>query len=157
MYIFNSRCETLTVVLRPTRKVVVGAQVVVEPGLSARFERGIFTTEDEDTAIQLREKIAKSKDRSIVEIGDEEALAFERAAKVLNQREAMSAPSMSKTLNPSLVEKEPAEKIICPICDPPKTFKSQKDLNLHLLGHRPGVSTKTTESPKTIAIAEPKP
>lgn len=140
MYIFNSLTETLTVVLRPKKKLVVGSQVVVEDGLVARFDHGIFTTEDEEAAKLLREKISKTHDRTIVEIGSEEERAFERAAKVMNTREAMSAPSMSKTLNPSIAERAPAEKIICPICDPEKEFKSQKDLNLHLLSHRPGVS-----------------
>lgn len=138
MYIFNSRFDTLTVVLRPTRKVVIGTQVVVEEGLRARFEQGLFTTEDEETAELLRQKIKKSRDLNVVEISAEDRMAFERAAKLKNVRESTTAPALSRAFA-AAPSKEPAEKIICPICDPPKEFKTQKDLNLHLMEHRPGV------------------
>jgi len=149
MFFFNSRSDTLTVVLRPTRKVVVGTQVIVEEGIKARFEQGIFTTESEEVAQLLRDKIKKTNDRDIVEIGNEEETAFERAKKLLNQRAPSSAASMSKTLNPSIVEREPAEKIVCPICDPAREFKTQRDLNLHLMGHRPGMTP-----PPAVKMAE---
>jgi len=156
MYIFNSRLDTLTVVLRPTRKVVVGTQVIVEEGARARFVNGIFSTDEPEIAELLRQKIKKSGDREVVEIGSEEELAFKRAGALKNQREATTAPSLSKTLNPSLAERALDEPIICPICDPEKKFKTQKDLNLHLVGHRPGITpAPDVEAPNHIQAPPP--
>lgn len=146
MYVFNSRFNTLTVVLRPTRRVIVGTQVIKEDGISAHFERGIFTTEDEETAQLLRDKIKKTRDNSIVEIGSAEERAFQEAEKAKNIREAVTAAEVSKVA-PGPKIAEASKPTTCPICD--KVFKDQKSLNLHLVSHRPDVQiTKPLEPAK---------
>ena len=67
MFIFNSRFNTLRVVLRPSKRLIVGTQVVKEDGLAAVFERGLFITEDEETAQLLRDKIKKTEGPKIAE------------------------------------------------------------------------------------------
>lgn len=153
MFIFNSRFNTLTVVLRPVRRVIVGTQVVTEEGLVARFENGLFTTEDEDTAKLLREKIKKSRDGSnIIEITSEDELAFAKLKGPKNVREAVTAAEVSK-VNPAqakLAERSNAP-IKCLICD--KEFKDQRSLNIHLVSHRPDVQVApAAQAPK---LAEP--
>lgn len=152
MFIFNSRLNTLRVTLRPSKRLIVGTQVVKEEGLTAVFERGIFTTEDADTAQLLRDKIKKTKDTGIIEIGAEDERAFNYLKKGKNVRTAVTAAEVSK-VNPqqtvAMTEKDQALK--CPICD--KTFKNQKGLNIHLVSHRPDVqlAADKTEAPEAAA------
>lgn len=142
MYIFNSRYNTLMVVLRPVKKIVVGTQVIKEDGLVARFDRGIFTTEDEETAKLLREKIKKTRDPNIVEIGDVEDRAFALLKKgSKNVRTSVTAAEVSKTSPGAKIEEQGSLK--CLICD--KVFKNQKSLNIHLISHRPDVQVAKAE------------
>jgi hypothetical protein len=139
MFIFNSRFDTLTVVLRPTKRLVIGTQVVKEDGLVAHFERGIFMTEDAETAQLLRDKLKKSHDTNVVEITSEDELAFARLKGGKNVRRAVTAAEISK-VNPTQAPKmteEAGTALKCPICD--KVFKNQKSLNLHLTSNRPDV------------------
>lgn len=144
MYIFNSRYNTLRVVLRPSKRLVVGTQVVKEDGLAAVFVNGIFTTEDEETANLLRGKIKQTNDRTIIEIGDIEERAFKLLKGKKNVRTAVTAAEVSKT-NPGpakLAEPEPGTALNCVICESmgvKKAFKNQRALNLHLVSHRPDV------------------
>jgi hypothetical protein len=142
MFIFNSRINTLTVILRPSRRTVIGTEVVHEGSLKARFENGLFTTDDPEVAELLRKKVELTHDRGIVEIASEEELAFRKAQKALNSRTAVTAAETSKAIAGPIKLEEKAEgsdTVKCPICDPPKHFKNQKALNMHLLSHRPGV------------------
>lgn len=165
MFIFNSRYNTLTVVLRPVRRIVVGTQVVKEDGLSAHFDRGIFTTEDEETAQLLRDKIKKTRDPNVVEITSVDQRAFSLLKKgSKNIRHAVTAAEISKT-NPAqakLSEQEPGTALNCVICESmgvKKAFKNQKALNLHLISHRADVQvSKPLEAAKAAeAKVEEKP
>jgi hypothetical protein len=162
MFIFNSRFNTLMVVLRPVRRTVIGTQVIKEEGLTVQFERGIFTTEDAEVAQLLRDKIKKSHDTNIVEITSEDARAFEYLkAGAKNVRKAVTAAEISKVnpgQAPQMVEAGTALK--CPICD--KLFKNQKSLNIHLVSHRPDVqiskplaASKMAEAPAPEAKDAP--
>lgn len=166
MYIFNSRYNTLRVTLRPAKRLVVGTQVVKEDGLTAVFERGIFTTDDADTAQLLRDKIKKTNDPNIVEIGDVEERAFRLLKKGgPNVRKHVTAAEISKT-NPGakLTEQDPGTALNCVICEAmgvKKAFKNQRALNLHLVSHRPDVQVtkpldeaKAAEGPKVQEKAE---
>lgn len=152
MFTFNSKIPTLTVVLKPSRRIMVGTQVVVEPGESARFSRGLFTTEDAAVAELLRAVIRKTKD-NIVELTHEDELAFEKIQGALNQRGPISAASLGKSSlrsAPTVAETVDPRDLSCPICDPPKQFKNQRSLNLHLVSHRPGVNV--AEKPTVIDL-----
>lgn len=158
MFVFNSRYNTLRVVLRPSKRLIVGTQVVKEDGACAVFERGIFTTDDPEIAQMLRDKIQKTKDVNIVEIGDVEERAFKLLKKgAKNSRNMVTAAEISKVnpqVAPTLAEKDQALK--CPICD--KTFKNQKGLNIHLVSHRPDVQIAATKAEAPAAapkISEP--
>lgn len=166
MFIFNSRAHTLTVVLKPSKKIVVGTEVVREPGMKAEFQNGIFTTEDENVAAALRATIKRTGEREIVEITSEDLRQFSGRHAAKNIRQATSAAESSKALNTSRItlqadEQEQAAQ--CPICD--QKYKSQRDLNRHLISHRPGVQLSETpavvpgpsisERPAAVVPAEP--
>ena len=141
MFIFNSRFNTLMVVLRPTKKLVIGTQVVTETGARAEFKNGIFTTEDAEIAQLLRDKIKTSHDRDIVEINDEAQRAFVKLKKGgKNVRTGITAadlktPALASSIK--VAEPESDKALTCLICD--KVFKNQKSLNIHLVSHRPEV------------------
>lgn len=145
MFIFNSRFNTLRVTLRPSKRLVIGTQVVKEDGLTAVFDHGIFTTEDEETAQLLREKIKKTNDHNIVEIGDVEDRAFRLLKKkdknVRNMVTAAEISKMDPKPAPRVEERDQALK--CPICD--KVFTKQRGLNIHLVSHRPDVQVSHPE------------
>ena len=129
-FIFNSRYETLTVVLHPTKKLVVGGEVIKEEGLKARFTNGLFETEDPDIAERLRKKI--KGDPNVVEITSEDQRAFAVGAKALNQREAATALDMKgEKEKASLTEKV---NLVCPICD--QRFTAKADYDVHMVSHR---------------------
>lgn len=163
MFIFNSRYNTLTIVLRPSRRTVIGTQVVKEDGLSAQFERGIFMTEDPEVAQLIRDKIKKSRDSNVVEITSEDERAFAIMKKGdKNLRQAVTAVDVSK-VNPgqsARLAEEPGTALKCVICD--KLFKNQKALNIHLVSHRADVqlakpleATKAAEAKLEEKTAEP--
>lgn len=151
-YIFNSRVQTLTVVLKPSSRTFVGTEMVKAPGLKAHFERGLFKTEDEDIAARLRKLIASGQEKEVVELTNLDEL-FYKTKKQQNQRKAISAVEDSKGLNATVVaeKKVEADGFDCVICE--KKFKTQKALNMHLVSHRPGVQVQ--ESPK-VALSPDK-
>lgn len=143
MYVFSSRFRTLTVVLKPSRKIVVGTEIVREPGLSARFENGVFQTEDSETAELLRKKT--KGDHNVVEITEADQAAFSHPKPALNERGTVSsvtlkAPETSKTVK--IEEKTADAGLTCPVCE--KTFKTRQALDLHLVGHRAAVKIEET-------------
>jgi hypothetical protein len=142
MFYFNSRSETLTVVLTPSIKQVVGTQVILTPGKKARFVGGMFMTEDAEVAQLLRDAMKRSDARDIVEITAEDQRIFS-TKKAKNQRGPVTALQSSKAAAAgrlSVPEKaDEAEQLTCPICDPPKPFATRRALNMHLVSHRPGV------------------
>jgi len=142
MYTFNARCQALTVVLKPSSRTFVGTELVKLPGVKAHFERGLFQTEDEETATLLRKVITSGKEREVVELPDPDDL-FYTPKKARNQRTPISAAESSKALNPTVIAEKPAASFDCVICE--KKFKNQKDLNLHLVSHRPGVQVEETK------------
>ena len=75
-YVFNARCQALTVVLKPSSRTFVGTEMVKVPGIKAHFERGIFQTEDEETATLLRKVISSGKEREVVELTDLDDLFY---------------------------------------------------------------------------------
>lgn len=129
MFIFNSMYDTLTLVLKPGRKLVVGAEVVREPGVRVEFVNGLYQTEDEEIAKAIRAKI--KNDRTIIEVTSEDQLAFERAAKALNQRTATSALDVKGPEKVVLAEKQDLK---CPICD--EVLKTSQLLKVHMVNHR---------------------
>lgn len=145
MYVFNSWAQTLTVVLRPSRKLVVGAEIIREPGLSARFERGVFTTDDPEVAELLRKKIAK--DLKVTEITSEDLRVFEVPKAAPNVRTAVSAQDLSKVTHekPVVKEKTEASPLECPVCQ--KAFTSKQNLNIHLVSHRQAVKDVGEQKP----------
>jgi len=151
MYTFNSRVSTLTVVLKPSSRTFIGTELVKLPGLKAKFERGLFQTENEELATALRKLIASGKEREVVELTNLEEL-FYKSKKALNQRTAISAAADSKGLNPTVLaeKKVEVEGFDCVICE--KKFKTQKALNMHLVSHRPGVQVE--EKPKAAEAVE---
>lgn len=146
MFVFRSLAQTLTVVLRPTKKVVVGTEVIREQGLRAQFTKGIFETDDNATAELLR-KVMK-KDGTIIEITEDERQAVEAAIKAesktpLNQRGAVSAADLKgKSDKPQVAEKVTPMK--CPLCD--QEFKSRQNLDIHLVSHRASVQAIKEEA-----------
>jgi hypothetical protein len=155
MYIFNSRINTLTIILRPSRRTVVGSEVISEPSIKARFENGLFMTEDPEVAELIRKKVALTHDSGVVEITSEEELAFERSKKVLNSRVAITAAETSKAVAGGvtrLEEKTATDLVKCPICD--KAFKNQKALNMHLLSHRPGIKASADKAAAAVTLGE---
>jgi hypothetical protein len=143
MYIFNSRCQALTVVLKPSSRTFIGTELVKNPGLKAHFERGLFKTEDEEIATRLRKLIASGQEREVVELTNLDEL-FYKTKKQQNQRKSISAAEDSKGLNAAVVAEKTveAEGFDCVICE--KKFKTQKALNMHLVNHRPGVQVEET-------------
>lgn len=150
-YIFNSRVQTLTIALKPSSRVFVGAEVIRTPGLKARFERGLFKTEDEEAATLLRKLIESGQEKEVVELTNLDDL-FYKSKKARNQRSAVTASEDSKALNPTVVrEKDPEKAIKCVICG--KEFKNQRDLNMHLVAHRPGVKVGEEKLPSELTVA----
>lgn len=143
MFTFNSRCQALTVVLKPSSRTFVGTELVKVPGIKAHFERGLFQTEDEETATLLRKLITSGREREVIEITNLDDL-FYKPKKARNQRAPISAVEDSKALNPTVVAEKAAEQgFDCVICE--KKFKNQKALNMHLVSHRPGVQVEETK------------
>jgi len=147
MYTFNARCQALTVVLKPSSRTFVGTEMVKTPGLRAHFERGLFQTEDEETATRLRKLIASGQEREVVELTNLDEL-FYKVKGHKNQRGPIAAVEDSKGMNATKVEeKTPEQGFDCVICE--KKFKNQKALNMHLVSHRPGVQVEVTEKAPT--------
>ena len=147
-YVFNARCQALTVVLKPSSRTFVGTEMVKVPGIKAHFERGIFQTEDEETATLLRKVISSGKEREVVELTDLDDL-FYKPKKSRNQRGPIPAAEDSKALNTTVVAEKPAEQgFDCVICE--KKFKNQKTLNMHLVSHRPGVQVSEPVAPEKL-------
>lgn len=138
MFIFNALYDTLTVILRPSKKMVVGAEVIREPGLKAEFVHGVFKTEDQEIADLLRKKI--KGDRMVLEVTSEDQLAFERGTKALNQRGPSSALDLKTDSEKARLVEKPVGELKCPICD--SAHKTQAALNLHLVSHRSSVQEK---------------
>jgi hypothetical protein len=158
MVYFNSRNLTLTVILKPSARTFTGEGVVKTPGIRAHFVGGMFQTDDEETIKRLRALIQSGQETEIVELPDINSRVY-NVKKSRNLRGPAAADELSKTLNPATVrmgEKDTKdETLTCPICDPPKQFKNQKALNLHLVSHRPGVQIH--EAPEPAAQVEEKP
>lgn len=148
MYTFNSRTQTLTVVLKPSIRQIVGAEVVKTNSLVARFERGIFQTEDDEVAKLLRDIVKRTNDHTIVEIDSEAKRAFEIAKNKLNTRDPLTAADTSEK---GVSLKEDTSELTCPICE--KKFRGIKNYQLHLINHRPGMAPKAEEKP-AVSIAE---
>lgn len=146
MFVFSSWYQTLTVVLRPSKKIMVGAQLVVEPGLSARFQRGMFTTDDPEVAELLRQKV--KYDHRIVEV-TAEAAAFESPKAAPNQRGPATALDLKMDAKTKLEEKSLGE-LKCPICD--KQFKTNQNLSIHMVTHR--APLQVTDTPEEKPKAE---
>lgn len=147
MFIFNSLYDTLTVVLKPGRKLVVGAEVVREPGLRVEFKNGVFETEDADLAEALRAKI--KGDKTVIEITSEDQRAFDRSVKAMNQRGPTTALDIKTDQEKVKIAEKAATNLQCPICD--EKFKTQQAYNLHMVGHRAQAkaAAKAEEKPET--------
>lgn len=145
-YIFNSRVLTLTIVLKPSSRMMTGTQVVKIPGLSAHFVNGLWQTENEEAAGLLRNLIQKGQAGEVIELTNIDELVYQ-PKKTLNRRQAIAASETSKGLNPTAVAEKPAESesFDCVICQ--KKFKTQKALNMHLVSHRPGVQIEQPVAP----------
>jgi hypothetical protein len=149
MFVFRSLTQSLTVVLRPTKKIVVGTEVIREPGLRAEFTKGIFETDDEQTAELLR-KVMK-KDQTIIEITEADRQAVEASIKAesntpLNLRGPVTASSVKGTGSKPKVE-EKVTPMKCPLCD--EEFKSRQNLDIHLVSHRQSVQA-VKEAEKSV-------
>lgn len=130
MFIFNSMYDTLTLVLKPGRKLVVGAEVVREPGVRVEFVNGLYQTEDEEIAKAIRAKI--KNDRTVIEVTSEDQRAFEQQVKAPNQRTATSA--LDVKTGPEKVTLTEKQDLKCPICD--EVLKTSQLLKVHMVNHR---------------------
>ena len=144
-YFFNSRPQTLTVVLKPAVRTFIGTQMVKQPGLKAIFTNHVWETDDAEAAELLRSFIEKGKEREVVELTNLDELVY-KPKKSQNIRRALTADETGKTMGgTNLKEKAAAaENLKCIICD--KEFKNQKALNMHLVSHRPGVQVAEPEA-----------
>jgi hypothetical protein len=157
MVYFNSRCLTLMIILKPSSRTFTGEGVVKTPGIRVHFQNGMFQTDDEETIKRLRALIQSGKEKEVVELPDPDFRVY-AVKKGKNVRKPSSADELSKTLNPATLrmgDKESDEgALTCPICEPPKKFKNQRALNMHLVSHRPGVQLGDKQSPPEAKVEE---
>lgn len=138
-YRFLSRYDTLIVPIKPGTKVVVNGEIVKTPGVKARFEKREFSTDDDMIGKALQQIAARQHDCGFTE--DTRPLPPKKALK--NIRTAATALDASKAaaeekINRRVEEELMPKKVACPVCA--KEFDTQKQVNMHLLSHRKGVT-----------------